>query len=185
MEFPYPPLSCKTAYIHDGEILVVPFGASLGTCCIQCGSPASTWTVRTFHWPLWKPNFFGPWLAVSFLVFVFKRLLHLDQRIRLTIPLCRAHRLKQMQRRWVGLALAATGFAILPFTAKLFEVRNWIEGLLWGGTLALIVGGLLIAFLGFHILDLVYLDDRISAYTGSGLEFMEKAPSETANATTP
>ena len=84
------------------------------------------------------------------------------------------HRAKEMQRRWLGLFILVVGIGALPFTARFFEVRTAVEAILWGGTLALIAGGMVTISLGFHVLDLVYLDDQISAFKGFSLEFMKK-----------
>lgn len=112
------------------------------------------------------------------MTFALKRLFRLDTRVRLEIPLCRTHRSKRILRRWLGLFLAACGLALLPFAVKAIEVRTPLEALTWGGTLALILAGLILGLTGVHILDLVELNDQFAAYRGFGLGYMEKIPSE-------
>ena len=178
MQIAYPPPGCKTAYIQGSEVLVVPRGVSLVPLCVKCGESTNLKIRKTFHWPPWRPNPYGAALAVGVVGFIFRRLFWLDTRISLEVPLCPDHRSKQMLRRWGGICLMLCGLVLLPFSIKSIDVRTPLEALTWGGTLALIVGGFCILIMGVHILDLAKLDERFAAYTGFGIEYMQKIPSD-------
>jgi hypothetical protein len=68
---------------------------------------------------------------------------------------------------------------MVPFSISAIDVRTPLQALMWGGTLALIVGGFCLLAMGVHILDLAKLDGQFAAYTGFGVEYMQKIPSET------
>lgn len=84
-----------------------------------------------------------------------------------------------MLRRGGGILLLLFGLALLPFSIRAADVRTPLEALTWGGTLALIVGGFIVLVMGVHVLDLYRLDGQFAAYTGFGIEYMQKIPSET------
>lgn len=71
------------------------------------------------------------------------------------------------------------GIVMVPFSINAIDVRTPLEALRWGGTLALLVGGFVLLVTGVHILDLAKLERQFSAYTGFGIEYMQKIPSET------
>ena len=115
---------------------------------------------------------------VQWLAFLFRWIFRFDERVALDIPVCVAHRSEQMLRRWGGVVMTLLGLALLPFAFKSIEVRTPLEALTWGGTLVMILGGLLLIVLGVNILDLVELNGAFAAYQGFGLEYMQKIPCE-------
>jgi hypothetical protein len=180
MPNPFPPPGCKTAYIRDCAVLIVPDGASLAPLCVKCGRPEGVRVSKTFTSRDWHPskNHIGEQilrLAVS----VLAKSMAFETPVSIEIPLCRAHCLKRMRSRWIGASLIAIGLASLPFSYKAIAFRSSLEVLKWSGTLAFIFAGLLFLFLGIHILGLVELNDRFAAYTGFGIEYMQKIPSDT------
>src|ERR1019366_1980335 len=180
MPIPFPPAGCKTAYIQDSAVLIVPEGASLASLCVKCGKAAAVQVSKTYHWRDWQPSTrrFGT-QVLGLIGLIFFRLRAFDTPVSIDIPLCRAHRSKQIVRRWAGIGLTSIGLALLPFSVKSIEVRTPLEVLTRIGTVATILGGLLVLFLGVHILSLVELNDRFAAYTGFGIEYMQKIPSDT------
>lgn len=180
MPIPYPPAGCKTAYISDSAVLIVPEGASLAPLCVKCGRPADVRISKTFHSREWHPSTkrIGEQMLGLAMLVVF-RVRTFDTPVSIEIPLCCAHRSKQMRNRWAGVGLIVIGLASLPFSYKTIAFRTPLEVLRWSGTLASIFAGLLLLFLGVHILGLVELNDRFAAYTGFGIEYMQKIPSDT------
>jgi hypothetical protein len=173
-----PPPGCKTAYIQNSEVLIVPSGVSLPALCVKCGERSETEVRKTFHWPPWQPGF-GPFVPIGLLIFLIKRLLHFDERVNLDIPLCHKHSSRRRPESIAGLGCIAMGSALVVVNFKAIDVRAPYEAMKWGGTVALIVGGVILFFIGFHVLDVVEVNDQFSAYKGFGLGYMEQVPCET------
>jgi hypothetical protein len=179
MQILSPPVDCKTPYIQGSEVLVVPTGVNLAPLCVKCGESTNLKIRKTFHWPPLAP---GPYLVfggLGLIAFILRRVFRFDTRIKLDIPICSTHRARQILRRWGGICLMAFGVGMVPFSVKAIDVRTPLEALMWGGTLAAIVSGFILLVTGVHILDLAKLDNQFAAYTGFGLEYMQKIPSDT------
>jgi hypothetical protein len=174
MPIPFPPPGCKTAYIRDSAVLIVPEGASLAPLCVKCGKPEYIRVSKTLDSRGWQPR-----TIIDVIVVLLLRIGSPVTTVSIDIPLCRAHRSKQMRNRWIGAGLIVIGLASLPFSYRATAFSTFLEMLKWSGTLAFILAGLLLLFFGVHILGLIELTDQFAAYTGFGIEYMQKIPSET------
>jgi hypothetical protein len=176
----FPPLGCKTAYIRDSAVLIVPEGASLAPLCVKCGKPPDVRVSKTFYWREWHPSkkrIVEQVLRLALSVLI--RSMAFETPVSIEIPLCREHRSKQMRKCWSGVVLIVIGLGSLPFSYKATAFRTPLEMLNWGATLGSILLGLLLLFLGVHILWLTELNERYAGYTGFGIEYMQKIPSDT------
>lgn len=179
MPIPYPPPGCKTAYIQDSSILVVPEGASLIPLCVVCGQSSEVAVKRTFHWP--RPELTGDRSRVvseslEYLAYLFRRVFRLDDRVTLEIPLCSDHRSGQILRTWAGIASAAIGLVLLSLNFHSMGSLHSSGGWAWIGGFALIVGGVAFGFSGANALALVEFNNALAAYSGFGLDYMKKIP---------
>jgi hypothetical protein len=180
MPLPFPPPGCKTAYIRDSAVLIVPEGASLAPLCVKCGRPADVRVSKTFHSYEWHPSKKRiAEQALRLALSAFFRGVAFETPVSIEIPLCREDRSKQLRKLWLGTGLTLIGLASLPFSYKAIAMHTTLEILAWAATLASIFVGLLLLFLGVHILWLADLNDRYASYTGFGIEYMQKVPSET------
>ena len=179
MPIPYPPLDCKTAYIQDNRVLVVPEGVSLAPICVVCGRPSDLVVGRTFHWR--QPDLISPGTReltplLRDITFLFRRVCRLDDRVALGVPLCSEHRSGQVVRTWVGTALTAIGVAFLIFGIKSNGLRGSIAELTLGGGVGTILGGLTFGFSGANAFTLVEFNNTFAAYQGFGAKYMTKLP---------
>ena len=160
--------------------MIVPAGASLAPLCVKCGKLAEVHVKKTFRRRDWRPSTgtIGS-AALGLAVAALFRVLAFQTAVSINIPLCRIHRSKQVRYIWIGAGLIAIGLASSPFSYKAISGRSALALLTCGATLVVTLAGLLLLFLGVHILSLTELNDQYAAYTGFGIEYVQKIPSDT------
>lgn len=88
----------------DGRSFVVPRDAVLPSRCVKCGNPpADPWLRKTFSWH--HPALYV--LLISPILYVIAALI-VRKTIRVSVPLCRAHRTIRRKRLWIGAILLLT-----------------------------------------------------------------------------
>jgi hypothetical protein len=182
---PYPPPGCKIAYIQNSRALVVPVGSVLPPICVQCGLPSDVLVKTTFHWPQPEPfpvadPFHSPWMTplLDDIGFLFRCIFRLDTRITVGVPLCAGHHDEEKFWRWLGVVLSVFGSLLLWLSFRSLQTTHSLSRLMAEGTIALLIGGTSLIFVGVNTLDLVELNTAFAAYKGFGRDYMKKMPHE-------
>ena len=122
----------------DGNRLVVPRNSVLPGLCVQCGnSPTEPWLRKTFSWhnPLLYVLLFSPIIYVIVALIV-------QQRLKLSVPLCVAHKSIRKKRLWLA-AILLLGCIPIPVALRgLYRERcRWTRGLrAWVGDVCSRIG---------------------------------------------
>jgi type II secretory pathway pseudopilin PulG len=159
----------------SGNILVVPQNSILPDRCVKCGNtPVEPCVKITFSWH--HPGYY--FLLISPILYVIVALI-VRKRIRLSIPLCEAHKSIRKKRLWIGGSLLV---GCIPVPAALaVYVDNDAAGVvafLLG--LGMFVAGLL--FLAYAPpLKATYINSAGAEFKGACQEFLTSLSSVATN----
>ena len=158
--------TAATAY-REGKTLVVPSGGSLPACCVKCGTSQSVSRLtKTFRWH-------SPWIyALIFLgvIVYFAIALVISRKVRIDVPLCRAHR---SWRSRMNIAGASLLIGLVPVSAILgaFNVDGVLTTVV---ALTLALSGLVILGVVGGSFKPVYVDETCAKFTGACEEFLSR-----------
>jgi hypothetical protein len=158
-----------------GNILVVPRGSILPARCVKCGNtPIEPWVRITFSWH--HPGYY--FLLISPILYVIVALI-VRKTIKLSIPLCKAHKSIRRKRLWVG-AILLVGCIPLPAALGAY-VGNDAAGIvaIWLG-IGMFVAGLF--FLAYAPpLKATHISSASAEFKGACREFLTSLNSVSTN----
>jgi hypothetical protein len=163
--------SAPVAY-REGDILVIPSGATLPPNCVKCNAPvAGGYLRKTFRWHslwLYVLIFFG-----VFLYFIIA--LIVQKKSKLEIPFCQKHRSWRTRMYlagsflligWIPVLLVMNGFDIDGAKVALICIAMAFSGLVILGTVGMSLAP-------------VYIDEMRTELKGAGEEFLDSLPMQT------
>lgn len=151
---------------RDGDLIVIPAGASLPLRCVKCNAPAQMGKPQRYSWhhPKWEQL-----TAISTIAYVVVALAS-QQSTRLAIGLCDRHRRWGLCCRGMSLAMLALGVATL-----LFAIIE--ESLLIGATAGFMwLVAAIIGSAGQHTLMAAYVGKTEARMKGGGAAFLDSLP---------
>ena len=157
-----------TAY-RDGRTLVVPSGSSLPANCVKCGASQSVERLtKTFRWH-------SPWVYVLIffgVIVYFIVALVIAKKVRIDVPLCRAHRAWRARMNIVG-ALLLVGSVPASIVLAAFNVDGAVTALI---AVAIALSGLVVLGVVGGSFKPVYIDETRAKFTGASEEFLSRLP---------
>jgi len=157
------------ATYRDGKTLVVPAGGCLPGNCVKCGASQSVQRLtKTFRWH-------SPWVYVLIFLGVivyFIVALVVTKKVRLDIPLCRAHRSWRVRMNFVGASLLV-GSVPVSIILSAFNVDGAVTALIGVG---MALSGLVVLGIVGGSFKPVYIDETRAVFTGACEKFLSILP---------
>ena len=154
-----------TGCSRDGNLIVIPAGASLPARCIKCNAPAQMGKPQRFFWhdPKWDPL-----ISINFIVHILMAAA-LQESTKVAIGLCDRHRRSCINH----ISLAILGLGIATLVAALFVEESLLVGSMAGfmWLIAAIVGSF-----ARHILTAEHVSQSEARLKGAGAAFLDSLP---------
>ncbi|RSZ59364.1 hypothetical protein HF313_02970 [Massilia atriviolacea] len=160
-------ISPASASRRDGQLIVIPAGASLPARCVKCNAPAQVGKPQTFSWhdPAWDS-----FISVNFLLHI-AGAAALQESVSLAVGLCERHRRWPRWLNYLSHVSTALGFATL---AAAFFVE---ESLLIGSmACAIWLVAAIIGSAAGHALTATYVSKTEARLKGGGAAFLDSLP---------
>ncbi len=158
-----------TAY-REGKTLVVPSGSNLPANCVKCGARQSVAPLtKTFRWH-------SPWVYALIFVGVivyFIAAFVIARKVRIDLPLCRAHRSWRARMNIAGASLLI-GSVLVSAVLGSLNVDGAVTALIGVG---LALSGLVVLGIVGSSFKPVYIDETCAKFTGACEEFLSLLPS--------
>ena len=155
---------------RDGNLLVIPSGATLPPNCIKCGKPVSgNFLTKTFRW---HSRWLYLLIFIGLIAYVIVALI-VQKKARISLPLCTEDRL---WRSRMGIATAALLIGSIPASfllAALGVDGGWIA---LTAVMMALAGLVTLGLLGGSFSP-VYIDNNLSKFKGAGGDLLALLPS--------